>query len=164
MATGPEPRIQKAGAMTIAGLRRHHQFGAGMSAGLVDQWQRFSPMIHNVPHARGHAAYGICYDMSADRGGFDYLTGVEVTKADDVAEPLVAITVPAKTYAVFAHPGHVSTIRETVQRAWDWLPKSGRRHDCSRASEPTFFERYGERFDPQTGLGDIEIWLPVKAR
>ena len=27
---------------------------------------------------------------------------------------------------------------------------------------PAFFERYGEAFDPQTGTGGIEVWLPIK--
>ena len=31
------------------------------------------------------------------------------------------------------------------------------------ASEPTFIEHYGEKFDPETGFGDIEVWFPVKA-
>jgi AraC family transcriptional regulator len=25
-----------------------------------------------------------------------------------------------------------------------------------------FFERYDERFDPRTGMGDVEIWVPIK--
>jgi AraC family transcriptional regulator len=27
---------------------------------------------------------------------------------------------------------------------------------------PDFFERYGEEFDPQTGMGGIEVWIPIK--
>ena len=26
---------------------------------------------------------------------------------------------------------------------------------------PDFFERYGEAFDPQLGMGDVEVWIPV---
>ena len=46
--------------------------------------------------------------------------------------------------------------------AWDWLPTSGRKLDCD-AGAPTFIEHYGEKFDPDTGFGDIEVWFPVKS-
>jgi AraC family transcriptional regulator len=45
---------------------------------------------------------------------------------------------------------------------FQWLPTSG--HERAKAQgPPDFFERYGEGFDPQTGYGDIEVWVPVKA-
>ncbi|MEK1864730.1 MAG: AraC family transcriptional regulator, partial [Rhizobium leguminosarum] len=28
---------------------------------------------------------------------------------------------------------------------------------------PDMFERYDERFDPYTGMGVTEIWLPIRA-
>jgi hypothetical protein len=42
-----------------------------------------------------------------------------------------------------------------------WLPES--RHKAARAAAgaPDFFERYGEVFDPQLGMGDVEVWIPV---
>jgi predicted transcriptional regulator YdeE len=30
------------------------------------------------------------------------------------------------------------------------------------ASAPAFLERYGEAFDPRTGMGDVEVWVPVE--
>ena len=38
-----------------------------------------------------------------------------------------------------------------------WLPDSG--HEAADAPD---FERYGERFDPATGEGGCEIWIPIK--
>ena len=86
--------------------------------------------------------------------GFRYLTGVEVASTDGLPDDLSAVRLPANTYAVFRHPGHVSTIRSTCQHVHEWLPKSGFEH----AGTPSFFERYGEGFNPHTGLGDIEGW------
>jgi predicted transcriptional regulator YdeE len=42
-----------------------------------------------------------------------------------------------------------------------WLPES--RHKAARAAAgaPDFFERYGEGFDPQLGMGDVEVWIPM---
>ena len=43
-------------------------------------------------------------------------------------------------------------------------PGSG--HEVARAAggAPDFFERYGEKFDPRTGMGDIEVWIPIKLK
>ncbi len=38
-----------------------------------------------------------------------------------------------------------------------WLPTSGRKI----GSFPDVLEFYGEDFDPETGLGRVEIWLPL---
>jgi len=29
-------------------------------------------------------------------------------------------------------------------------------------TDSAFFEKYGQSFDPQTGHGGFEIWLPIK--
>src|SRR5216683_1823284 len=31
------------------------------------------------------------------------------------------------------------------------------------ADAPNFFERYSEEFDPRTGMGGIEVWVPLKS-
>jgi AraC family transcriptional regulator len=60
---------------------------------------------------------------------------------------------------VFRHRDHVSSIRRTVNTIWNkWLPESG--HEIADAPD---FERYGEEFDPRTGNGGLEIWIPLKA-
>jgi len=38
-----------------------------------------------------------------------------------------------------------------------WLPASG-----LELTDSPFFERYGESFDPRTGSGGFEFWLPLK--
>ena len=57
--------------------------------------------------------------------------------------------------------GTRSTCRRFAARSntiWSkWLPESG----YEAADAPTF-ERYGEEFDGVTGLGGVEIWLPIK--
>ena len=64
----------------------------------------------------------------------------------------------AQRYAVFTHGEHISTIRRTVGTIWnEWLPAS----KLCVADAPNF-ERYDEKFDPATGNGGLEIWVPVK--
>ena len=59
---------------------------------------------------------------------------------------------------MFTHKGHISTIRNSFHTVWNkGLPESGH-----MAAEAPFFERYDARFNPQTGQGDVEIWVPVR--
>jgi AraC family transcriptional regulator len=59
---------------------------------------------------------------------------------------------------VFKHSGHISTIRSTWNAVWNqWFPQSG-----YEALDAPDFERYGEEFDPDSGDGGLEIWIPVK--
>jgi len=44
------------------------------------------------------------------------------------------------------------------------LPESGYQPPRAAAGAPDFFERYGEGFNPLTGMGDIEVWIPIAAR
>jgi AraC family transcriptional regulator len=63
------------------------------------------------------------------------------------------------------HRGHVSKLRDTLDNIWhNWFPGSG--HEVARATggAPDFFERYGEKFDPRTGMGDIEVWIPIQSK
>jgi AraC family transcriptional regulator len=73
------------------------------------------------------------------------------------------VNVPAQRYAVFAHSEHVSKLRNTCEAIWrQWLPNSGHEFARPAPGAPDFFERYGPGFNPQTGMGDIEVWVPVK--
>ena len=66
--------------------------------------------------------------------------------------------IPEQRYAVFTHADHVASIRRTVNAIWNqWLPASG-----LKAADAPNFERYDEAFDPATGNGGFEIWIPVR--
>ena len=159
--TGVEPRIEQARALTIAGLRKNHTFDDHMFVEIAAQGEEFGPLLPQVANPKGFAAFGLCFDMTGKNKNFDYLTGVEVTTLEGVKTPFAGITLAPKTYAVFPHSGHVSQLNETVAAAWKWLPTSGHKLDCDDTA-PTFIEHYGEKFNPDTGFGDIEVWFPVK--
>ena len=54
---------------------------------------------------------------------------------------------------------HVTSIRATLAGIWSkWFPDSG----YQTAKAPTF-ERYGPEFNPTTGMGGFEIWIPIQA-
>jgi len=88
---------------------------------------------------------------------------VEVSSSSGLPGDFSVITIPAQKYAVFPHRGHVSELRETLDGIDKWLPGSGLEAACGSAETPSFFERYSEEFDPRTGMGGMEVWIPIKS-
>ena len=59
---------------------------------------------------------------------------------------------------VFTHREHIAAIRQTWLTIFSkWLPESG-----YKLAEGPEFERYGEDFNPRTGSGGVEIWIPIE--
>ncbi len=148
-----EPRLERLGALHLAGISRFYPFE--QVAGIPDQWQSFAPLIPQITTAPKPTTYGAIYNGSDN--SFDYLTGVELPAGKDAPQNMVRLTVTPQSYLVFEHPGHVSGLRETCNAIWaDWLPGSGK-----SVVEAPWFERYGTAFDPMTGAGGLEVWIPV---
>jgi AraC family transcriptional regulator len=149
------PRFETAKPLLIAGLGA--RYTCESSKAIPAQWQRFQPHIGNIPGQIGRVAYGVCCN-SDDAGNFDYICGVEVADFSELPAAFSRVRLPEQHYAVFTHREHISTIRRTVNTIWNkWLPES--EHEAADAPD---FERYGETFDPQTGTGGVEIWIPIK--
>lgn len=151
------PRFEQAPEMLIAGVsQRHDRAGA---PGIPLQWQKLVPHFGAIPREKpGGVTFGVCTNYD-DEGGFDYLAGVEVTRIADLPPGFTSLRLAPQRYAVFTHTGHVATIATTWGAAWgQWLPSSG-----LKPAEAPMFERYDHRFNPMTGAGDCEIWLPLES-
>ena len=150
------PRFEYGRPLLIAGLGERCSWET--SAAIPAQWQRFAPHLGHIPGQAGNTAYGVCCNGD-DAGNFDYIAGVEVADFSALPAEFSRVRIAAQRYAVFSHREHVSTIRRTIATIWGkWLPESG--HEVADAPN---FERYGEQFDPRTGMGGLEIWVPIKA-
>lgn len=151
----PSPRLETLDAFTIAGLGA--EFEPGKAAGIPALWQKFNAYFGHIPGQTDKTAYGLC-TMRPGKPGFRYVAGARVTKGADLPAELETVQVPAQTWAIFQHHGHVNGIPATVDAAFrTWLPASGR----TVGAFPDVLEFYGEDFDPETGLGRVEIWLPL---
>jgi AraC family transcriptional regulator len=149
------PRIIDGNPLLIAGLREPVQ----SVAKIPELWQR--AMAYKFPHRVGRADYGLCFDCMSDN--FEYLAGVEVSDFSGLPAELGRTSIPAQKYAVFSHRDHVSQLSRTIEKIMsDWLPNSGYQLTRTTPESPDFFERYTEEFNPQTGTGGIEVWIPVK--
>jgi AraC family transcriptional regulator len=102
--------------------------------------------------------------MFNQTGSFRYLSGVEVSESSALPEQFSRVHIPAQRYVIFPHREHVSRLRYTVNTIWStWFPESSHKAAHATAGAPDFFERYGEDFDPQVGMGDVEVWIPLTA-
>lgn len=149
-----QPHLVHAPLMLVAGIGQ--RFTMASIAGIPQIWDRFGPHIGHMPDEVAGVAWGVCANNDDD-GSFDYIAGVEVRSFDGVAAEFSRIRVPAQRYAIFRHDDHIATIRATMAAIWqDWLPAAG----LTPADAPCL-ERYDRRFDGRTGLGGMEIWVPV---
>jgi AraC family transcriptional regulator len=138
----------------IAGIDEHYTLET--RSNIPMQWRRFLPFLGNIPGQKNSQAYGVCR-CAGDNCGFDYLTGVEVGDTSGLPAEFSHVEIPEGRYAVFTHTGHVSLMPQTMDSIWmKWAP------DCGlKIADSPSFARYTEAFDPATGMGGVEIWLPL---
>lgn len=149
------PRMEERGVLLLAGLGARYSYAG--NEGIPAQWGRFAPHIGHVPGQVGDVTYGVCCNFD-DAGHFDYVCAVEVKDFEDLPEEFNRLRVPAQRYGVFTHSGHVSALPATIAAIWnEGLSRAG----LAAADAPSF-ERYGPQFDPMTGEGGVEIWVPVE--
>ena len=159
------PRFETRPRNIIAGLRESYAFADNrFKQGIGAQWQRLGPMIGRIPGQIGAVAFGVCFDMFGNATGFDYIAGVEVAAGTALPAGFSAVTIPPRTWAVFAHTLHATQFNETMAAILrDWLPGSA--YELAGGDgAPDLVERYGDGFDPATGMGGMELWLPVRPR
>src|ERR1700687_4326191 len=149
------PLFEISKPLSVAGLGGRYSSENG--AGIPGQWQRFHQCVADIPNRVGKLAYGVCCNGD-DAGNFDYITGAEVSDFSDLPRQFSRVRIPEQRYAVFTHRDHVSTIRRTINTIWNhWLPASGQ-----KAVDAPNFERYDGNFNPLTGDGGLEIWVPIE--
>ena len=156
------PRFEHSRPLLIAGLRQ--RYSPESCDEIPALWERLAPHLGRIPRRVDPTAYGVCFNSVAPDGSYDYLAGVEVSDVSARAGDWARVRLPAQRYAVFRHREHVSTLKDTVGAILGkWLPESGQELVNSAPEAPNFLERYTEDFNPHTGMGGMEVWLPVKA-
>ena len=146
----PKPRIAEADAILVFGLSK--RYTAAETPSIPLQWNAFVPHIGHNPGQTGKAAYGVVCNPDST-GAIEYICGVEVSSFPSEPAEFARYRIPAQRYAVFEHTTHVANIGDTWKQIWD--------SDLSIADGPSF-EKYGEKFNGQTGLGGFEIWVPIR--
>jgi len=149
------PRFEEGRTLLIAGLSE--RYSSETAANIPAQWQRFVPHLRHIPGQVERATYGVLCNGD-DAGNTDYICGVEVSDFARVPNELTRLRIPPQKYAVFSQRDHISSIRRTWFTIWNrWLPETGH-----KPAEGPEFERYGQEFNPETGAGGFEIWIPIE--
>lgn len=161
MAALGQPRFMDRAAFQVVGLAK--RYPPDKLSLIPAQWADLRSQAAYVTGRVGGDAYGVWYDVLNGENVFTYVTGFVVGAFAPVHPALSRMRIVAQHYAVFAHTGPIGEIRQSMDSVLnDWLPKSGRQHARPDPAAPDFFERYGADFNPETGLGTVEIWLPIK--
>lgn len=151
----PEPdRWEKKPARLFAGINR--TYAMSERGNIPAHWQAFLPHLGQTHNQIGADCYGICWNANPE--AFDYLTAVEIRDHSDLPNGFTTLAVAPQNYAVFIHHGHSSAIPQTLSAIWEkWLPASG-----LQAANAPCYERYTSEYDPETGTGGTEIWIPIQ--
>lgn len=148
------PRFEDGKELLIAGLNERYTFETRIN--IPVQWEKFCPHLGKVPGQVGQMSYGVSWNCEP-KCSFDYLSGVEVSDTAKLPAGFSHVRLPAQRYAVFIHPLHVSKLPQTIDTIWrKWVP------DCGLPTEEDCVERYTAEFNPNTGMGGMEIWVPLK--
>jgi AraC family transcriptional regulator len=149
------PTFKQSPVLLIAGINQRYE-GLESAAGIPSQWQRFNQFSGSIPRQVNSTAYGVCYNTD-DEGSMDYLCGVQVRDFAALPKEFTSLRLPEQRYAVFFHSQHISAIRGTWNTIWnEWLPQSGH-----HVVDAPIIELYDQRFDPKTGNGGVELWVPL---
>ncbi len=156
-----EPRFQNGKAMIVAGFTQ--RFHGPEVRNISALWKCFAPFIGKVPDQVGQIAYGLCSNMVKSPFSFEYMAGVEVSKADGLPQDFSVTNIRVTRYAIFTHHGQISSLSRTIDAIYHrWLPSSGHSFLPPVSHVPYLIERYDERFNPQTACGDVELWIPIR--
>lgn len=151
--TSIAPRIEQRPSLHLIGSICDYSLSDGdMLRALPLQWAALSPLIPRPAAGVEPVTFGVALPVQ-DPSCFRYMTAYPAAADDTPPRGLSLVTLPAGSYLAFQHDGHVTTLHRTVSAACE-----GRR---PIEGLPGFLEYYGPDFDPATGLGDIEVWLPL---
>lgn len=151
-----EPRRERSEGLTLVGLSRRYAYRD--VGGIPAQWTDFQPHEGTLGERPG-LWYGLCDQYNEAEGSFRYTVAVAVDDPREVPGGLEVIRLPAQTYLAFSHKGHIAELRQTMEAIWSqYLPSS----PCKADGDQPLFELYDEKFDSRTGLGGLEIWIPVR--
>ena len=148
------PRFETGRPMLLVGLRDHYRF-ADLPDKLIAAWKAFVPSLP-LPGQVGDVTYGATCASDPATRSFEHMCAVEVESFDALPADCGRMRVPAARYAVFTHDGPLSGLPQAWAGVHAWLGSSG-----EKAAPTPDFERYDDRFDPKTGEGVVEIWVPI---
>lgn len=161
------PRLERFGPVVLAGYLRRHRLPREpqeLYRDVAAQWRELAEVAHNIPALPPRQGYGVALRMADGGDHFEYFSGFVIPGRARLSLGFDCLEIPAVRCAVFAHREHVSLLRRTIETAIGCaLPLAGL-DVADETGAPDFIQRYSDSFDPETGLGGLDILIPVKDR
>jgi len=133
---------------------------AEIGRAITRQWRQFLATSRGLPGFSAGFVYGVCEKVFDGAEGIDYFAGAPFAGRIKLPAGFTLLTLPPALYAVFQHREHVSKLYDTYQLLFGTvLPGAGLKPAETPAGVPEWVERYGEGFDPETGL---EVLIPIQ--
>lgn len=157
--TVPEIYTQK--EMHLVGMRTSF-YGAyseknNIAEKLPPLWQQFLAHLSEIGNTVGGMCYGVVRQLQEDSDELEYFCAIEVTAATAIPNGMLALTIPAATYAKFTHQGAVNLIDDTINYIYStWLPQSGKRH-----TQAADLEFYGAGYNPTSDESVMHYAIPI---
>jgi AraC family transcriptional regulator len=155
------PEIHRQSMLTLVGLRTLF-YSVDSEKNNVGQelpalWAAFLPRLAVIPNRVPGVCYGVVRQDPLDGERLEYHAAMEVTEVATLPEGMVAVEVPAGTYARFEHRGPAQRVDHTVSYAYGtWLPQSGHRH-----SYAPDLEIYGSAYHPTNDSSTMHYAIPL---
>lgn len=137
---------------------RQARYSAATRPGISGHWARFNTEDPEFQGQLPGAGYGVVHGFTDD-GEWNHLCGYEVKRPVSAPNGYTAVTVPAADYAVFSVNEHITAIDQVMTGILDWIAASDR-----ELADGATLERYGPEFDPETGGGGFDVWVPIAPR
>ncbi len=158
-----EPRFIEKEEFILAGIKKHTKNGFQV---IGESWnelkERMGEFTNRINPKTTYGFEDYSEDFNKEPLSFFYMASVEVSDETNIPEGMCVKKIPKSLYAVFTVNGNNSNneIAKAFKYIYDvWLPNS----EYSLADEVCAdFEFYDERWDCQSKLSQIDIYIPVK--
>jgi AraC family transcriptional regulator len=166
MASVKPPGLERHATLVFAGLKRHYSLSQPMpeiGRAVALQWHDFEARRSGVKGLAAGRCYGVCGKVQDGAEGIDYFAGVQLGARMALPEGFTTLTLPPALYAVFQHGEPAATLYDTYRFLFGTvLPGAGLEPADGPGGVPEFVERYNPGFDFGSGLGGLEIMIPIK--
>lgn len=127
------PELQERRRMQLVGVRTFFYGPDSEKNNVAEQlgplWFGFLPRLREVEHSVPGVCYGVIRHDPDGGDRLEYHAAIEVTAASSLPVGMVALEVPASTYACFEHRGRTEALDHTVSYAYgSWLAQAPYRH------------------------------------
>lgn len=157
-AASPSISPRRARAAASVAVGEWGKIPIGDTTTAAGMWQSFMSRAHLINATNRMIPIGLSRTLD-DPDVVDYACAIETDQVRSIPKGMARIDLPAQTYAVFEHTGHVSAIGATFAAIWDaWSVAEQLPLDIGGLC----IERHKPTFNPMSGLGGIEIWMPVR--